>query len=105
MSEARIPAEIEARIARRRETLAETLGEIAVRVHPATIAGDAKMRAAEALDRTAGRTYVAVNRAVGDVRAQFFTKDGRPRPERVAPVALAAVAAVGLLVFTARRRR
>ncbi|WP_031509499.1 DUF3618 domain-containing protein [Streptomyces megasporus] len=105
MSEARTPAEIEAAIVRRRQELAATLDELAVRVHPKTIAGDAKARAAEAVDRTVGRAYVAVNRAVSDVRERFVDEDGRPRPERVVPVALVAVGVVGLLVVSARRRR
>lgn len=105
MSEARTPAEIEAAIVRRRQELAATLDELAVRVHPRTIAGDAKARAAEAVDRTVGRAYVAVNRAVSDVRERFVDEDGRPRPERVVPVALVAVGVVGLLVVSARRRR
>ena len=71
MSEARTPAQIEADIVRRRQELAVTLDEIGVRVHPKTIIGDAKAKAAAAVDRTAGRAYVAVNRAVTDVRAQF----------------------------------
>ncbi len=39
-------AQIEADIKRRRETLAETLDEIGVRVHPKTIVGDAKAKVA-----------------------------------------------------------
>ncbi|MEC4015146.1 DUF3618 domain-containing protein [Streptomyces sp. H27-D2] len=106
MSEARTPAQIEADIARRRQDLAVTLDEIGVRVHPKTIVGDAKAKAAEAVDRTAGRAYVAANRAVSGVRAQFVSEEGVPRIERIVPVALLTVAAVGLLVVsTARRRR
>ncbi|GAA1931799.1 DUF3618 domain-containing protein [Streptomyces sodiiphilus] len=99
------PAEIEARIAKRRQDLAATLDEIAVRVHPRTIAGDVRARALSAVDRTAGRAYVAVNRTVGDVRSQFVTEDGRPRLERVVPVALVAVAAVGVMLSLRHRRR
>ncbi|UGY91617.1 DUF3618 domain-containing protein [Streptomyces gobiensis] len=105
MPEARTPAQIEAEITRRRQELAATLDEIAVRVHPKTIVGDAKARAAAAVDRTAGRTYVAVNRAVTDVRAQFVSADGSPRLERIVPVALVTIAVVGLLATSARRRR
>lgn len=105
MPEARTPAQIEAEIVRRRQDLAATLDEIAVRVHPKTIMGDAKARAAAAADRTAGRAYVAVNRAVTDVRAQFVSADGAPRLERIVPVALVTVAVVGLLATSARRRR
>ncbi|MEV6316630.1 DUF3618 domain-containing protein [Streptomyces sp. NPDC051776] len=105
MSEARTPAQIEADIASRRQALAATLDEIAVRVHPRTIVGDAKARAASAVDRTAGRAYVAVNRAVSDVRGKLVSDDGSPRLERIVPVALAAVAVVGLLAASTRRRR
>lgn len=106
VSEARTPADIEAGIARRRRELAETLDEIAVRVHPRTIAGDARAKAADAVDRTAGRAYVAANRAVADVRAQLVDEKGAPRLERVIPVAVVAVALVGgLFALSARRRR
>ena len=105
MSEARTPAEIEAEIVRRRQDLAATLDEIAVRVHPRTIAGDVRARTAAAVDRTAGRAYVAVNRALSDVRAQFVSEAGGPRLERIVPVALVAVAVVGLVAVSARRRR
>jgi hypothetical protein len=101
---ARTPAEIEARIARRRQDLAATLDEIAVRVHPRTIAGDAKARAAAAVDRTAGRAYVAANRAVSGLRAQFVTDDGAPRMERIVPVAALTVTVAAALLLTARRR-
>ncbi|MFF9349888.1 DUF3618 domain-containing protein [Streptomyces sp. NPDC014734] len=105
MSDARTPAQIEADIISRREQLAVVLDEIGVRVHPQTIMGDAKARAAEAVDRTAGRAYVAVNRAVSDVKAQFVTEDGAPRLERVIPVALVAVGVVGLIASSKRRRK
>jgi hypothetical protein len=103
--EARTPADIEADIISRRRELAATLDEIAVRVHPSTIAGDAKAKAFAAVDRTAGRAYVAANRAVADVRAKFVDEDGSPRLDRVIPVALVAVAVVGgLFALSARRR-
>ena len=107
MSEgARTPAQIEAEIVRRREDLAAMLDEIAVRVHPATIARDTRAKAVAAMDRSVGRAYVAANRAVTRARAQFVTKDGRPRPERIVPVAVAAAVVVGVAVgFSARRRR
>ncbi|GEB52904.1 MULTISPECIES: DUF3618 domain-containing protein [Streptomyces] len=106
MPEARTPADIEADIVRRRKELAVALDEIAVRVHPKTIVGDAKAKAMGAVDRTAGRAYIAANRAVTDVRAQFVNEDGSPRMERVVPAAVLAVAVVGsLAVFSARRRR
>ncbi|MFJ8854376.1 DUF3618 domain-containing protein [Streptomyces sp. NPDC102437] len=105
MSDARTPAQIEADIISRREQLAVVLDEIGVRVHPDTIMGEMKAKAAEAVDRTAGRAFVAVNRAVSDVKAQFVSEDGAPRPERVIPVALLAVGVVGLVVASKRRRK
>jgi hypothetical protein len=105
VSDARTPAQIEADIVRRREQLAETLDEIGVRMHPKTVMGDAKARVAGAVDRTAGRAFVAVNRTVSDVKEKFVSEDGSPRLERVVPVALVAVGLVGLLAMSARRRR
>ncbi|MFF8843179.1 DUF3618 domain-containing protein [Streptomyces sp. NPDC015127] len=105
MSDTRTPAQIEADIVRRREQLAEMLDEIGVRVHPKTVIGDAKAKVASSVDRTAGRAFVAVNRAVSDVKAQFVAEDGTPRLERVVPVAVVAVGLVGLLAVSARRRR
>ncbi|MBO8195468.1 DUF3618 domain-containing protein [Streptomyces oryzae] len=104
MPEARTPADIEADIIRRRQDLAAALDEIAVRVHPKTIVGDAKAKAAAAVDRTAGRAYVVANRAVSDVRAQFVGEDGAPRLERLVPAAVVAVAVVGALALSAKRR-
>ncbi|MFI9624918.1 DUF3618 domain-containing protein [Streptomyces sp. NPDC052042] len=105
MSDARTPAQIEADIISRREQLAVVLDEIGMRVHPKTIMDDAKAKAAEAVDRTAGRAFVAVNRAVSDVKAQFVTEDGAPRLERVVPVALLAVGVVGLIATSRKRRK
>ncbi|MER5742532.1 DUF3618 domain-containing protein [Streptomyces sp. NPDC059913] len=105
MSDARTPAQIEADIISRREQLAVVLDEIGVRVHPDTIMGDMKAKAAEAVDRTAGRAFVAVNRAVSDVRARFVDEEGAPRLERVVPAALLAVGVVGLIVASKRRRK
>ncbi|MGW3723660.1 DUF3618 domain-containing protein [Streptomyces sp. NPDC000851] len=103
-SDTRTPAQIEADIRRRRERLAETLDEIGVRVHPKTIVGDAKAKVVSNVDRTLGRAYVQVNRAVSDVKGQFVDEEGAPRMERVLPVALVAVGVVGLLVLGTRRR-
>ncbi|NBM17369.1 DUF3618 domain-containing protein [Streptomyces sp. GC420] len=105
MSDARTPAQIEADIVRRRNQLAETLDEIGVRVHPKTIAGEAKAKVVSTVDHTLGRAYVSVNRAVSDVRAQLVDGDGSPRLERIVPVALVVVGLVGLLAVSARRRR
>jgi hypothetical protein len=104
-SDTRTPAQIEADIKRRRETLAETLDEIGVRVHPKTIVGDAKAKVASQIDHTLGRAYVGVNRVVGDVKGQFVTEDGAPRLERIVPLALVTVAVVGLMVTGSRRRK
>ncbi|MFH9858523.1 DUF3618 domain-containing protein [Streptomyces sp. NPDC017202] len=104
-SDTRTPAQIEADIRRRRDTLAETLDEIGVRVHPKTIVGDAKAKVAANVDHTLGRAYVQVNRVVSEVRAQFVDEEGAPRLERVVPVALVVVGVVGLLAFGTRRRK
>jgi hypothetical protein len=104
-SDTRTPAQIEADIKRRRETLAETLDEIGVRVHPKTIVGDAKAKVASQIDHTLGRAYVGVNRVVGDAKGQLVTEDGAPRLERIVPLALVAVGVVGLLVVGSRRRK
>jgi hypothetical protein len=103
----RTPAQIEAEIARRRQDLADTLDELAVRVHPSTIARDAKAKAVSAVDRTAGKAYTAVNGAVSRVAAPFVGEDGSLRLERVVPAVVAGVAlvaAVGGLSSWRRRR-
>ncbi|MFH8370292.1 DUF3618 domain-containing protein [Streptomyces sp. NPDC018031] len=105
MSDARTPAQIEADIVRRRQELAVTLDEIGVRIHPRTIVGDAKAKAASAMDRTAGRAYVAANRVVTDVRGRLVAEDGSPRMERIVPVALVVVGVVGLFVVSSRRQK
>ena len=105
MSEGRTPAQIEADITRRRDDLAATLDEIAVRVHPVTIARDTKAKAVSALDRTVGQAYVAANRAVTRTRAQFVTDEGKPRPDRIVPAAVAAVVLVGAMAALSARRR
>ncbi|MYT30598.1 DUF3618 domain-containing protein [Streptomyces sp. MspMP-M5] len=104
MSEARTPAQIEADIVRRRQDLAVTLDEIGVRLHPKTIMDEAKSKASAAVDRTAGRAYVAVNRLVSDVRGQLVSEDGAPRLERIVPVAMVGVAVIGLLVLGSKKR-
>jgi hypothetical protein len=105
VSEARTPAQIEADIVRRRQDLAVMLDEIGVRLHPKTIIGEAKAKTVEAVDRTAGRAYVAANRVVSDVRAQLVSEDGAPRLERIVPVAMVGVGIVGLLVARSRKHR
>lgn len=104
-SDTRTPAQIEADIKHRRETLAETLDEIGVRVHPKTIIGDAKAKVASQIDHTLGRAYVGVHRVVGDVKGQLVTEEGAPRLERIVPVALVAVGVAGLLFVGSRRRK
>lgn len=104
-SDSRTPAEIEADIVRRRQDLAATLDEIGVRVHPRTIVGTAQDSVRQAVDRSAGRAYVAVNRAVSGARAQLVDSDGSPRLERVVPVAVAAVALVVVIAGLSSRRR
>ncbi|MFC3577826.1 DUF3618 domain-containing protein [Streptomyces yaanensis] len=101
----RTPAQIEADIKRRRETLAETLDEIGVRVHPKTIVGDAKAKVVSNIDHTFGRAYVSANRVVSEVKGQLVTADGAPRLERIVPVALVVVGVVGLLALGSRRRK
>ena len=101
----RTPAEIEADIKRRRETLAETLDEIGVRVHPKTIVGDAKAKVVSNIDHTLGRAYVGVNRVVSEVKGQLVTEEGAPRLGRIVPVALVVVGVVGLLALGSRRRK
>uniref|UniRef100_A0AAU3GZE4 DUF3618 domain-containing protein n=1 Tax=Streptomyces sp. NBC_01401 TaxID=2903854 RepID=A0AAU3GZE4_9ACTN len=105
MSDTRTPAQIEADIISRREQLAVVLDEIGVRVHPKTMIGDAKAKVASTVDRTAGRAFVAVNRSVSDVRAQFVAEDGSPRLERVIPAALVLAGAVALLTVSSRSSR
>ncbi|WP_031087844.1 DUF3618 domain-containing protein [Streptomyces sp. NRRL WC-3549] len=102
MSDTRTPAQIEADIISRREQLAVVLDEIGVRVHPKTIMDDAKARVASTVDRTAGRAYVAVNRSVSGVKAQFVAEDGSPRLDRVIPAALLVAGAVALLTVSSR---
>ncbi|MFI8289725.1 DUF3618 domain-containing protein [Streptomyces sp. ms191] len=105
MSDARTPAQIEADIVRRRDQLAVTLDEIGIRMHPKTIIGDAKAKVTSTVDHTAGRAFAAVNRTVSGVKARFTHEDGQPRLERVVPVALVAVALVGLLAASSRRHK
>lgn len=106
MSDGRTPAQIEADIVRRRQELAATLDEIGVRVHPRTIADNASASVRQAVDRTAGRAFVAVNRALSGVRAELIAEDGAPRLDRVIPVAVVGVVLIAAVAgLSARRRR
>ncbi|MCX4550853.1 DUF3618 domain-containing protein [Streptomyces sp. NBC_01387] len=104
-TDARTPAQIQADIETRRADLADTLDEIGVRLHPSTIVGDAKAKVASAVDQTAGRAFVALNRAANGVRAQFVSDTGAPRLERVIPVALLSVGLIGLCVSSKRCKK
>ncbi|WP_255953069.1 DUF3618 domain-containing protein [Streptomyces odontomachi] len=103
-ADTRSPGQIEADIVRRRERLAETLDEIAVRVHPKTIAEDTKAKVVEGVDQTLGRVYEGAGRVVLGVKRQFVTEEGAPRLSRVVPAALLVVGVVGLLTFGSQRR-
>ncbi|MCF3104633.1 DUF3618 domain-containing protein [Streptomyces roseoverticillatus] len=103
MSDARTPAQIEADIARRRSELAVTLDEIGVRMHPATIMGDAKAKVAAKVDHTAGHACATAHRLVSDVKARLTTEDGAPRLERIVPVAMVAVGVIGLIAVSSRK--
>lgn len=103
MAESRTPAEIEEAIVRKRQELAATLDEIAVRVHPQTIIGDAKARAVSAVDQTTGRAHDAVDRALSAARGQLVAQDGTLRLERVVPLALVAAAVVGVWAYSSAR--
>lgn len=100
----RTAAQIEADIVRTRRQLAATLDELAVAVHPSTLVGKAKADARAAVDRTAGRAYVAANRGVEQAKAQFVDAKGSPRPERIVPVVAVAVALVVGIALLRRRK-
>ncbi|MEU8511201.1 DUF3618 domain-containing protein [Kitasatospora sp. NPDC048722] len=101
---ARTTAQIEADIARTRTKLAETLDELAMRVHPTTISAQVKAKAVAAVEEKTARAYVAANGAAEKLRAQFVDEKGQPRKERIVPVALVGVGVV-LLLASARKRR
>jgi Protein of unknown function (DUF3618) len=100
----RTAAQIEADIVRTRQQLAATLDELAVAVHPSTIVGKARADAKAAVDRTAGRAFVAVSRGVEQARSQFVDEKGNPRMDRIVPVAAVAAAAVAGFVLLRRSR-
>ena len=83
-SDSRTPVQIEADIKRRRETLAETLDEIGVRVHPKTIVG----------------------REVSDLKAFFVDRStGEPRTENILKVVGGIVGTIALFVLIRRVAR
>ena len=100
----RSAAQIEADIVRTRQQLAATLDELAVAVHPSTIIGEAKAQARARVEQTAGQAFVAVNRTVEQVRAQFVDEKGNPRPERIVPAAAVGVAVVVAIAMLRRRK-
>ena len=100
----RSAAQIEADIVRTRQQLAATLDELAVAVHPSTIIGSAKAQVRAVVEQKAGNAFVAVNRGVEQVRAQFVDEKGSPRLERIVPVAVAGTALVAGIVLLRRRK-
>ncbi|MFI5533454.1 DUF3618 domain-containing protein [Kitasatospora sp. NPDC051853] len=99
----RSTAQIEADIARTRTQLAATLDELAVRVHPSTIAAQTRAKVVGSVEEKAGRAYVAASGAVEQLKARFTDEKGQPRPDRIVPAALVGVGVV-LLVAAVRRR-
>jgi hypothetical protein len=101
---ARTTAQIEADITRTRTQLASTLDELAVRVHPSTIAAQTRARLLGSVEEKAGRAYVTASGAVEQLKAQFTDDKGQPRKERIVPAALVGVGVL-LLVASVRKRR
>ncbi|GAA2797871.1 DUF3618 domain-containing protein [Kitasatospora paracochleata] len=99
----RTTAQIEADIVQARDRLASNLDELAMRVHPASVAAQARARLMASVEQKAGRAYVAASGAMERVTAGFRDEKGQPRPERIVPVALVGVGVV-LLIASARRR-
>ena len=100
----RSAAQIEADIVRTRRQLAATLDELAVAVHPSTIIGTAKAQVRAVVEQKAGDAFVAVNRGVEQVRAQFVDEKGSPRLERIVPLAAVGAALVVGAVLLRRRK-
>ncbi|PYC84373.1 hypothetical protein C7C46_07770 [Streptomyces tateyamensis] len=100
----RTTAEIEANIERTRSQLADTLDELAMRVHPSTVAAQTKAKVVGAVEEKLGRLYVGASRGVEQVKAQFVDDEGKPRPERIVPAVLVG-GGVLLLLASARKRR
>ncbi|WP_280698707.1 DUF3618 domain-containing protein [Kitasatospora sp. GP82] len=102
---ARTTAQIEADIERTRKQLAVTLDELAVRVHPSTVAAQTKAKMMASVEQKAGRAYVAASGAVEQLKAQFTDASGRPRQERIVPAALVGVGVLLLLASSRSRRK
>lgn len=90
----RSPDDIEADIERTRERLAGTVNEIADRVKPANVVRR----------KTEGVRQLAAQ-GIDTARAQVVDPNGNVRTERVAALGVAAIAAVGLMVWRGVRRR
>ncbi|WP_225446784.1 DUF3618 domain-containing protein [Streptacidiphilus sp. PB12-B1b] len=101
----RSAAQIEADIVRTRRQLAATLDELAVAVHPSTVIGSAKAQVRATVEQKTSKAFVAVNRSVEQVKAQFVDEKGSPRKERIVPVAAVGAALVVGVVLLRRRRR
>ncbi len=84
----RSPEDIEADIERTRERLAGTVNEIADRVKPANV-----------VRRKTEGVRQLVSHGVGSARAHVVDSRGDIRTDRVAALGVAAIAAVGLLVW------
>ncbi|MFI9273648.1 DUF3618 domain-containing protein [Kitasatospora sp. NPDC052896] len=100
----RTTAEIEADITRTRAQLAETLDELAMRVHPTTVAAQVRARTLASVEQKLGRAYADASRGLERIKAEFVDEKGAPRKERIVPVALVGVGVV-LLVASARKRK
>nr|AUV64107.1 zinc finger protein [Streptomyces citricolor] len=101
---ARTTAQIEADIERTRKQLAVNLDELAMRVHPSTVAAQTKAKMRASVEQKAGRAYVAVSGAVEQVKAHFTDEQGRPRQDRIVPAALVGTGVL-LLIASARSKR
>jgi hypothetical protein len=91
------PAAIEAEIEATRARLAETVDQLAVRVHPKTIVERTKEDARLQVQQATERARVQLHDAV-------YTIEGKPRTERLAAAGAALVALIGLLVWRRVRR-
>ncbi|MFD0528429.1 DUF3618 domain-containing protein [Kitasatospora arboriphila] len=102
---ARTTAQIEADIAQARERLASTLDELAMRVHPATVAAQTKARMLGAVEQKVGRAYVAASGALEQVKAGFTDEKASRGRSGWCRAALVGVGVVLLLASARKRRR